>query len=184
MSDAAQNAVRRRERLPSRRPSETRRLHWAGRTIHLAIGYDPNGFEPREIFYSGGYKRGSDMESLVSDLCIALSVMLQHEGVAADTLRQSMGRAFDQLTGEEVPASILGLLLDELCRPPDLGGFVAGADLARDRVDGPEISRAGDADRPGAGEAGRTNNPGPEAGVRHETADGAPDPGARDGGRA
>ena len=108
-----------RRRLPERRLSETRRLVWAGQTIHVTVGHGPDSLEPREIFYAGGYRSGSDMEALVSDLCVALSVMLQHEGVTAAALRKSMGDTFDVRTGEPMPASILGLLLEELTRPPD-----------------------------------------------------------------
>ena len=106
-----------RRRLPPRRHSETRRLAWAGQNVHVTVGYD-DSLAPREIFYSGGYRSGSDMEALVSDLCIALSVMLQHEGITAAALGRSMGAAFDLRTGEPMPASILGLLLEELARPP------------------------------------------------------------------
>ena len=100
------------------RPSETRRLAWAGQTIHVMVGYEADSLKPREIFYSGGYRSGSDMEALVSDLCIALSVMLQHEGVTVAALRKSMGETFDVRTGDPMPASILGLLMEELARPP------------------------------------------------------------------
>ncbi|WP_419738559.1 hypothetical protein [Ruegeria sp.] len=104
--------------LPDRRPGETRKLTWAGKTIFVTIGYGADHMTPLEIFYDSGYRSGSDMEALVSDLCIALSVMLQHEGVTAASLARSMSRAFDLRTGAEKPASILGLLLDELIRPP------------------------------------------------------------------
>ena len=126
-----------RKPLPPRRPSETRKLTWAGNTVYVTIGYDDylgaspvrasnaplerlpkDQLSPREIFYDGGYKSGSDMEALVSDLCIALSVMLQHEGVTAGGLAKSMSTAFELRTGREEPASILGLLLYELERPP------------------------------------------------------------------
>ena len=85
----------RRRRLPHRRRSENRRLVWAGQTIFLTVGYGSDGTEPKEIFYSAGYRSGSDMAALVSDLCIALSVMLQHEGVTVASLSRSMGQAFD-----------------------------------------------------------------------------------------
>ena len=140
MNDAGPTAAPKRRHLPPRRPSETRRLHWAGRTIFVTIGYDPASGAPSEIFYNGGYRSGSDMEALVSDLCIALSVMLQHEGVTAATLGKSMGEAFDTLTGEPVPASVLGLLLDELSRPPDRGGVLAWPDTAG------EFGSSGEAD--------------------------------------
>ena len=177
LNDDEKPAVRRRRQLPARRPSETRRLHWAGRTISLTIGYDPDRFEPKEVFYSGGYKRGSDMEALVSDLCIALSVMLQHEGVTVDTLGKSMGQAFDALTGEAVPASILGLLLDELARPPDWFGGEIGAVARTEPVPSEDYEISGDAevDPRVSGEAGRQDVPGPESAARHETRDHAPE---------
>lgn len=123
-----------RRRLPNRRFSENRRLVWAGRTIFVSIGYAPEDHrEPREIFYSGGYRRGSDMEALVSDLCVFLSVWLQQEGVTAETVRESMSETFDVRTGDPMPASILGLLLEELSRPPEWADALAqaeGADAA------------------------------------------------------
>ncbi|WP_419738599.1 hypothetical protein [Ruegeria sp.] len=104
--------------LPDRRPGETRKLTWAGQSVFVTIGYGADHMTPLEIFYDSGYRSGSDMEALVSDLCIALSVMLQHEGVTAASLARSMSRAFDLRTGAEKPASILGLLLEEIERPP------------------------------------------------------------------
>ena len=117
----------RRMPLPPRRPSETRKLSWAGNTVFVTIGYDADHMHAREIFYDGGYKSGSDMEALVSDLCIALSVMLQHEGISAATLRKSMSTAFELHTGQDHPASILGLLLCELERPPEWSAELANA---------------------------------------------------------
>ncbi len=105
--------------LPPRRPSETRKLDWAGQSVFITIGYGADHLTPCEIFYNSGYRSGSDMAALVSDLCIALSVMLQHEGVTSGSLRKSMSQAFDLRTGRVMPASILGLLLDEISKPPD-----------------------------------------------------------------
>ena len=113
--------------LPPRRPSETRKLNWMGHSVFVTIGYDEEHARAREIFYDSGYKSGSDMEALVSDLCIALSVMLQHEGVTAARLARSMSTAFDLHTGEEKPVSILGLLLFELERPPAWSADLANA---------------------------------------------------------
>ncbi len=176
MTDVTLNAARRRAHLPSRRPSETRRLAWAGRTIFLTVGYDPDGGAPKEIFYAGGYRGGSDMEILVSDLCIALSVMLQHEGVTAETLERSMSETFDLVTGDPVPASVLGVLLRELSRPPGFAGLLAaGEETETGPNDGTGISGAGEVEDPASGEAGRPDSPGPEGAVRHEHADHAPD---------
>ena len=176
MDDATMTPPRRRAHLPSRRPSETRRLAWAGRTIFVTVGYDPDGGAPKEIFYAGGYRGGSDMEILVSDLCIALSVMLQHEGVTAETLERSMSETFDLVTGDPVPASVLGVLLRELSRPPGFAGLLAaGEGSETDTVDGTGISGPEAVDAPASGEAGRPDSPGPEGAVRREHTDHAPD---------
>ena len=136
-----------RRRLPSRRHSETRRLAWAGQTIHVTVGYDDN-LEPKEVFYSGGYRSGSDMEALVSDLCIALSVMLQHEGVTRRHPRQVHGRdvrrpdpradaGVDPRTAPRGagPAARIGpaasLAAAGLSRPPPGPGSTPGLSLAR-----------------------------------------------------
>ena len=118
MTDLEAKAAGQRRRLPERRLSENRKLVRGGQTIYLTVGYGPDGLEPKEVFYADGYRSGSDMEALVSDLCIALSVVLQHEGVTVASLRKSMGLTFDVRTGEPMPASILGVILEELSRPP------------------------------------------------------------------
>ncbi|WP_170566227.1 hypothetical protein [Ruegeria atlantica] len=125
--------------LPPRRPAETRKLSWAGQTVYVTVGYDADHLRPREIFYNGGYRSGSDMEALVSDLCIALSVMLQHDGVTAASLARSMSTAVDLRTGTPKPAAILGLLLAELERPPAWSAELANRlrDAEQD-VDGPQ----------------------------------------------
>ena len=48
--------------LERRSPPRSRRG-----AIHVTVGYDTDSLEPKEIFYSGGYRSGSDMEALVSD---------------------------------------------------------------------------------------------------------------------
>ena len=164
-----------RRRLPNRRFCETRKLTWRERTIYVNVGYDEDGLEPREVFYADGYRSGADMEALVSDLCIAISVMLQHDGVTAATLRKAMGVAFDLVTGDPMPASILGLLLEELSRPPVWASALAQAE-AREAAaaDGNENSGAGALDRPGSGEAGRPGTPGSAKATRQQAEDHGP----------
>lgn len=165
----------RRRRLPNRRFSETRKLTWRERTIYVNVGYDPDGLEPREVFYADGYRSGADMEALVSDLCIAISVMLQQEGVTAATLRKSMGVAFDQRTGNPMPASILGLLLEELSRPPVWADALAQAAATQAAsVEGNEISGDGALDRSVSGEAGRPGTPGSSKATRQQAEDHGP----------
>ena len=108
-----------------RRPNETRKLAWKGQTVFVTIGYRDDHVTPCEIFYASGYRAGSDMEVLVGDLCIALSVMLQQQAMTIGILRKSMSEAFDMQTGKREPASILGLLLEELGRPPEWSADLA-----------------------------------------------------------
>lgn len=172
-----------RRRLPNRRLSENRKLVRGGQSIYLTVGYGPDGLEPKEVFYADGYRSGSDMEALVSDLCIALSVFLQHEGVTVASLRKSMGQTFDLRTGDPMPASILGLILEELSRPPewaDAAVHPEGAEVACD--DENTTFGAGDQAAPGSGEAGRRDySPGPAGAARHHPHDHAPDAAARGG---
>ena len=136
--DPAPHEAGPRHRPPARRHAETRRIRWKDQTVHISIGYDASGLEPVEIFYSAGYRSGADMETLVSDLCIALSVMIQHEGITAARLCKSMSTAFDLRTGKREPGSILGLLLTELERPPAWADAVKRAQAEdREHTDGP-----------------------------------------------
>ena len=177
MTDLEAKPAGRRRRLPERRLSENRKLVRGGQTIYLTVGYGPDGLEPKEVFYADGYRSGSDMEALVSDLCIALSVVLQHEGVTVASLRKSMGRTFDVRTGDPMPASILGLILEELSRPPqwaEAAMHAQGAELTCDEENA--NSGAGDVEHPGSGAAGRRDpTPGPAGAVRHESQDQVPD---------
>ena len=113
--------------LPPRRRSEARRIEWVSplnpdgwpQKIYVTIGYDEaDALTPREIFYDAGYKSGSDMETLLRDLCIVLSVLLQHDGVAIDIFMSSISREVNMRTDQVAMGSIVGVLLQELRRPP------------------------------------------------------------------
>ena len=134
----AQGPVGRRTPPRPRRPSRTRKLSWKGQSVFVTIGYRDDHLTPCEIFYDSGYRSGSDMEVLVSDLCIALSVMLQHPGVTAEGLGKSMSERVELRTGAVGPASILGLLLYEIARPP-----AWSADLKTARRGGSSKKRPG-----------------------------------------
>ena len=124
-SDARSPPARRRP--PDRRRSETRRIRWASpllanapcTTVHVTVSHDADTGRPFEIFYAAGYRSGSETETLVSDMCIVLSHMLQRDGMPdpSDLLR-SVARERDPVTGEERYASLVGVLLEELRRPP------------------------------------------------------------------
>ncbi|WP_171182354.1 hypothetical protein, partial [Ruegeria sp. HKCCD8929] len=78
-----------RKNLPHRRFTETRRISIPrGQTVHLSVGYDPkNPARPREVFYSGGLKSGSDLEYHMQDMCVLISLLLQHDMDPADIAR-------------------------------------------------------------------------------------------------
>ena len=78
--------------LPHRRESETVDLDFAGRRFAVTIGFYPDG-RLGEVFTSG-VKVGSDLDAILADACVALSLLLQH-GVAPAALARSMGRAGD-----------------------------------------------------------------------------------------
>ena len=97
-----------RERLPNRRPNETTTLVFGGMSFAVTIGFFTTDGRPGEVFASGA-KSGCDLDYLLDDACVALSLLLQH-GVAPAALAKSMGRAGDGAT----PASIIGALADRL----------------------------------------------------------------------
>ncbi|MEI7605760.1 MAG: ribonucleotide reductase [Rhodospirillaceae bacterium] len=97
-----------RERLPNRRPNETTTLVFGGMSFAMTIGFFPANDRPGEVFASGA-KSGCDLDYLLDDACVALSLLLQH-GVEPAALAKSMGRAGDGAT----PASIIGALADRL----------------------------------------------------------------------
>ena len=119
---------------PARRPSKTRKLTWRGKPIHITIRYRADHVTACEIFYNGGYRSGSDMEALLSDLCILLSILLQHEpygdgygGGTVTGLRSSLSETRHRATGTTEPGSLIGLILSELARPSQWAEEMAAA---------------------------------------------------------
>lgn len=102
-----------RTRLPDRRPSWTVETQYQGRPITVTIGLDPLDAQRLEVFADGA-KIGCDLAHLISDLCVVISVALQH-GATPDELRGSLGTLpFSDGQGGRglAPASIAGVLLD------------------------------------------------------------------------
>ena len=125
-----------RKPLSSRRRSDARRIEWISplnpdgwpQKIYVTIGYDEaDALTPREIFYDAGYKSGSDMETLLRDLCIVLSVLLQHDGVELDLFMSSISREVNMRTDQVEMGSIVGVLLKELNTPPQWAEEIAAA---------------------------------------------------------
>lgn len=81
-------------------------------TFYLTIGLDPDTLKPCEVFYAEGFRSGSDLEFLVIDACIVISVALQH-GVEPSAMAKSLSRR-ETPGGELVDASILALILRAL----------------------------------------------------------------------
>lgn len=103
-----------RHTLPNRRPSENLKVRTKdGHTIHLTVGYDPKDTErPREIFYSAGFKSGSQLEFQVQDACVLISLLLQHGLRPADIVK-SLARE-EAAGGQIIHASVIGLIVDQL----------------------------------------------------------------------
>ena len=97
-----------RQRLSNRRPNETTMLVFGGMSFAVTIGFFPANDRAGEVFASGA-KSGCDLDYLLDDACVALSLLLQH-GVQPVALARSMGRSGDGIT----PASIIGALADRL----------------------------------------------------------------------
>lgn len=100
--------------LPTRRLTETRKILTAeGQTIHLSVGFDPaEPSRPREVFYSAGFRSGSQLEFQIQDACVLLSLLLQHGHRPADVAK-SLARA-EQPDNSMAYASVIGLIVDEL----------------------------------------------------------------------
>lgn len=107
-----------RDRLPDRRPAETRRLEF-GRSdgteavYHATIGFDLVTATPREIFLAGA-KDGTDMMSILTDTAVLISVALQY-GVPVSAMAKSISRIPIDEDGPPIkPTSIIGAALDLL----------------------------------------------------------------------
>ncbi len=104
--------------MPDRRPSETVSLEHTGARFEVTVGLFPDD-RVGEVF-AGGAKSGSEMDGLLDDAAILISLLLQH-GVEPDALARTVGRLGD---GTE-PASIIGAIVDLLDeQAPESGGEV------------------------------------------------------------
>jgi hypothetical protein len=108
--------------LPTRRLAETRRVTTLdGHTIYLSIGYDPSDpVRPREVFYSAGFKSGSQLEFQIQDACVMFSLLLQH-GLTSDDVARSLSRA-EQPDGTMAYASVIGLIVEALADSARVAG--------------------------------------------------------------
>ncbi len=98
-----------RQRLPDRRIQTIQVMRWQGTELQWAVGYDRKG-RAREVFVNG-HKVGSDIEALVQDGCVLLSLLLQH-GADPKDIAESLGR--EGIDPNAPAASLFGLLTAEL----------------------------------------------------------------------
>ena len=103
-----------RHELPTRRLTENRKVETAdGHTIHLSIGFDPaDPMRPREVFYSGGFRSGAQLEFQLQDACVLISLLLQH-GLQPEDVAKSLALS-EQPDGNTTYASVIGLIINEL----------------------------------------------------------------------
>lgn len=93
--------------LPTRRQNETTSIQFGAKTLTVTVGFDRVG-SAKEIFCSGP-KDGSEMQHILADACVIISIALQH-GIAPDALARSLGRV-PTWRGEEW-ASPIGAILE------------------------------------------------------------------------
>ncbi len=92
--------------LPARRMQVTTAVEWQGREWLMGVGFAPDG-TAREVF-ADGVKSGQDMEALLDDSCVLMSLLLQ--------------------SGETI-GSIAGRLGNEGAAPAVSGGFRAASPI-------------------------------------------------------
>ena len=97
--------------LPQRRPSVTREVTIAEKPVAVTVGFHLDG-RPGEVF-ADGPKEGSQMQAVLSDACVLISIALQH-GLPPAALMQSLGRSPAPWLGKDatVWASPIGTILE------------------------------------------------------------------------
>lgn len=96
----------------------TRTINWAGSEFSVSVGFWPDNGQPAEVFAAGS-KTGSDMQTLLADSCVILSLALQY-GIEPGALLHSLARVPASKT-ESAPASIIGTICEALLQGPDAG---------------------------------------------------------------
>lgn len=95
----------------------TRTINWAGSEFSVSVGFWPENGQPAEVF-AAGQKTGSDLQILLADSCVILSLALQY-GIKPSALVHSMARVPVSETTTAL-ASIIGVIAEMLTQGPDV----------------------------------------------------------------
>ena len=111
-----------RQRLSDRRHQLTENIEVGSQTYTASAGIDPDVGNVREVFLCGA-KEGSEIDNILGDTAVVISVALQH-GVPIDALARSVARTRttpiqpSELDGglplPTIPVSVIGRALDFL----------------------------------------------------------------------
>ena len=109
-----------RTRLPNRRHSITVPISWragdgSDKNYFCTVGFFEDG-TPGEIFANGDHE-GSQIDGMLSDACILISLALQHKvdpKVLAHSMIRVPGIGDDPLGTATYPASPIGAIVDAL----------------------------------------------------------------------
>lgn len=99
-----------RKKMPNRRPAVTRVLETLTDRYYISLGIDPEDLETREIFIRGS-KIGSDMDLLLDDASLILSLALQN-GLSLEQLLHSLDTGREE-GGKSVLASAIRIMGEE-----------------------------------------------------------------------
>jgi hypothetical protein len=104
--------------LPTRRPSTTVDAIWQDQGLSVpheltvTVGLYPDG-RPGEVFVNTA--KGGQMQAVLADACVLVSLLLQH-GVSPADMAKSLGRVPDlsRGKGDTAPASPIGAVVEAL----------------------------------------------------------------------
>lgn len=123
-----------RQQLPNRRHSNTVRVEHKGQSFFLTFGMDEH-FRVVEVFGNSS-KLSSDMDFLVADACIVISIALQH-GIFVHELKKSVKKQPNEVEGRpDRMASLIGVILEALeAEQTFVNGILTIADEAPSGLD-------------------------------------------------
>ena len=85
--------------------------------ILVSVGYaDDSPLHPIEVFYAAGFRSGADLEFLMQDACVLISILLQYD-VPPERIAASMSTR-EEPDGQPTPGSLAGTIATELMVPP------------------------------------------------------------------